>query len=240
MTTTLRVFTFSAAWGLPTAGPFGLKLEVYLRMLGVPYERAFQDNTGKGPKRKTPWIEDGDLRIGDTELILEHIAKTRGVSLDGDLDPVTRARGHVLRHMLEEHFHQVFEYELAVHEASLPVFRALIEQTLPRPIAAVVAKVVRSKTRKQLIERGLARHNQAEIEAMGRADIDALVALLGDQPWFLGDVPTKVDASAFGLLAVAIKAPLDTPVCVYARKQPTLVAYVDRALTRFFPELGRE
>jgi hypothetical protein len=32
----MRLFTFAPAWGLPTAGPFGLKLEMCLRMLGVP------------------------------------------------------------------------------------------------------------------------------------------------------------------------------------------------------------
>ncbi len=84
--------------------------------------------------------------------------------------------------------------------------------------------------------RGIARHAPADIAAMGRADVDALVGLLADRPWFFGDAPTKTDASAFGLLAVAIKSPLPTPVCTYAREQPTLAAFVDRGLARFFPD----
>jgi hypothetical protein len=42
MSSTLQLYTFSPAWGLPTAGPFGLKLEACLRMLRIPYERRFE------------------------------------------------------------------------------------------------------------------------------------------------------------------------------------------------------
>ena len=110
----LRLFTFSPAFGLPTAGPFGLKLEACLRMLDVPYERSYEDDNRKGPKRKSPWIEDGDVRMGDTELILDHVARTQDKELDRDLSEADRARSVVLRRMLEEHYHQVFEYELCV------------------------------------------------------------------------------------------------------------------------------
>lgn len=44
---TLRVFTFGPAWGLPTAGPFGLKLAGCLRMLRVPYARAYENDNRK-------------------------------------------------------------------------------------------------------------------------------------------------------------------------------------------------
>ncbi len=71
---------------------------------------------------------------------------------------------------------------------------------------------------------------------MGRADVDALATWLGDREWFITDQPTKADASAIGLLAVSIRSPLPTPTCTYARSKPNLVAFVDRALSRFFPE----
>ena len=232
----LRLFTFPAAFGLPTAGPFGLKLEMALRMLEVSYERVFEMDNRKGPKRKSPWIEDGDTRIGDTELILEHVARTRDVVLDEGTTPEERARGHVLRRALEEHFHQVFEYELLVHERSLDLVRQMAAMSAPKILARPIAAYLRRTVRKHLFERGIARHSPAEIEAMGRADVDALVAWLGDREWFVGDRPTKVDCIAFGLLAVAIRRELDTPVFAYVRAQPTLVAFVERVLARYFPE----
>ncbi len=231
--TPIKVFTFPPAFGLPTAGPFGLKLIACLSMLGVPFELVHEADARKGPKRKSPWIEDGDVRMGDTELILQHLERTRGVTLDRGLDPERAARGHALRRMLEEHFHQVFEHELIVDDAGFAVFRETMRAAMPPVVLAIVGTMLRRGLRRHLYERGIGRHAPREIEALGRADVDALVALLGDRPFFLGDAPTKTDASAFGLLAVMVRSELPTPVARYVRAQPTLVRFVDRAAERF-------
>jgi glutathione S-transferase len=232
----LRLYTFAPAWGLPTAGPFGLKLEACFRMLDLPYRRVFEGDVRKGPKRKSPWIEDGDLRLGDSELILAHVARTRGRELDADLSPTDRARGHVLRRMVEEHYHQVFEYELFVLDAGFARMRPMMDAQIPALVRPVVVPMVRRGFCKHLFERGIARHSAAEVEGMGRADVDALSAWLADRDWFITDHPTKADASAFGLLAVAIRSGLPTPVCTYTRSRPNLVAFVDRMLARLFPD----
>jgi glutathione S-transferase len=234
----LQVFTFGAAWGLPTAGPFGLKLETCLRMLDVPYERVFENDNRKGPKRKSPWIEDDGVRMGDTELILAHVQKKYGKELDRALSPTDRARGHVLRRMLEEHYHQVFEYELCILDDGFAQLKKIFARTIPGPLLPIVAPLIRRGMKKHLFERGIARHAAAEVATMGRADIDALSTWLGDRDWFIADVPTKADAAALGLLAVSIRSPLPTPTCAYARTKANLVAFVDRGLARFFPEIA--
>jgi len=234
----LRVFTFSSMFGLPTAGPFGMKLEACLRMLDVPYERVFEDDSRKGPKRKSPWIEDGGVRLGDTEMILKHVAQRYGKELDRDLSPEDRVRSLVLRTMLEEHYHQVFEYELFVHDDGWAQFRSFFAKSLPPIASSVVPALIRKSVTKHLFERGIARHSPAEVEAIGRDDIDALSVWLGEREWFLTGAPTKVDATAFGLLACSIRNPLPTPVFRYARGKDNLVRFVDRAMARFFPELS--
>jgi len=234
----LTVFTFGSAWGLPTAGPFGLKLEACLRMLDVPYERVFENDNRKGPKRKSPWIEDGDVRIGDTELILAHVQEKHGKEIDRALSPAERAQSHVLRRMLEEHYHQVFEYELCVLDDGFAQLKKIFAETIPGPLVPIVAPLIRRGMKKHLFERGIGRHTAKEVAAMGRADIDALSTWLGDREWFIADLPTKADAIAFGLLATSIRSPLATPTCAYARTKENLVAFVDRALARFFPEIA--
>jgi glutathione S-transferase len=231
----LRVHTFSPGWGLPTVGPFGLKLIACLSILGVPYELVHEDDARKGPKRKSPWVVDGDMRLGDTELILRHLEATRGVRLDRDLDPALAAKGHAIRRLLEEHFHQVFEHELVVRDDGFALLRAIFARQMSPLQLAIGGPLIRRSMRRHLFERGIGRHSPAEIEALGRADVDALVALLGDGPYFLGDAPTKTDASAFGLLAVTLRSGLPGPVASYARAQPSLAAFVDRAQDRFFP-----
>jgi glutathione S-transferase len=232
----LVVYTFGAQWGLPTCGPFGLKLEACLRMLDVPYRRVHENDSRKGPKRKSPWIEDGDVRLGDTELILEHVQRSCGKHLDEGLTAAELASAHVLRGMLEERYHQIFEYELAVLDDGFAELKKVITAKMPSLLAPIAATMVRRSITQHLFERGIARHAPEEVAAMGRADIDALSAWLGDREWFVADRPTRADAIAFGLLAVSIRSPLPTPVCTYARTKPNLVAFVDRALSRFFPE----
>ena len=64
----LRVFTFSPAWGLPSSGPFALKLLKWLELAGVEFEQVVEDLPNKGPKGKNPWVEIDGQRIGDTEI----------------------------------------------------------------------------------------------------------------------------------------------------------------------------
>jgi len=104
------------------------------------------------------------------------------------------------------------------------------------PMVALLAPLIRRSFKKHLFERGIARHTPEQVAAMGRDDVDALATSLGAREWFVADQPTKVDASAFGLLAASIRSPMMTPVCTYARSKPNLVAFVDRGLARFFPE----
>src|SRR3954469_11145790 len=64
----VRVFTFAPDWGLPTVGPFALKLLAWLELAAIPYEQVIEANPRKGPKGKNPWIELDGERIGDSEV----------------------------------------------------------------------------------------------------------------------------------------------------------------------------
>jgi glutathione S-transferase len=76
---TLKVFTFAPDWGLPTVGPFALKLLAWLELAGLPYEQVFEVNPRKGPKGKNPWIELDGERIGDSELIIDLLRKRHAI-----------------------------------------------------------------------------------------------------------------------------------------------------------------
>jgi len=78
----LRVFTFAPDWGLPTVGPFALKLLAWLELAGIPYEQVVEGNPRKGPKGKNPWIELDGERIGDSEIIIDLLKARHGVNLD--------------------------------------------------------------------------------------------------------------------------------------------------------------
>lgn len=229
----LRVFCFSPAWGLPTSGPFALKLLGCLRMAGIAHVLVHEDNARKGPKGKSPWIEDGPVRLGDTTLILEHLASQYGVDLEDGATALERARELALRRMLEEHTHQIVEHELFVDEVGWPIGQQVFS-SLPPVVRTLVPALVRALIRRQLHARGLGRHSPSHIARMGIADVDAVAGSLGDALFLGGPSPRTVDATAFGMLGVLAFAPLQTPVASYLRRNQPLMEYLQRLRQRWF------
>lgn len=231
----IRVFTFSPDWGLPSAGPFAVKLLAWLQLTGIPYEQVIEDNPRKGPKGKNPWVELDGERIGDSEIIINLLSQRYGVDLDDGLSPDQKAVGHAWRRAFEEHFHQILEWELFQHPAGTAYMRASLQSKLPPVVGPLVFRMLSSRLRKQLHARGIARHTPDLIEAKGRLDIDALAAFLGDRPFLLGEWPTTADAAVFGLLAPMVYWPMPTPVASYVKSVPQIVAYCRRMRERCFP-----
>jgi glutathione S-transferase len=232
--TDLRVFTFSPDWGLPSAGPFAIKLLAWLELAGIPYEQVVEDNPGKGPKGKNPWIElDGEL-IGDTEIIIELLAQRYGIDLDAGLTDEQKAVGLAWRRTFEEHFHQVLEWELFEHPAGAAYMRRSLTAKMPPVIGPVVYTMLQSHLKKQLYARGVARHTPQIIEAKGRKDVNALADFLGDRPFLLADQPTLTDTAVFGLLAPMAYWSMETPVASYAKSVRPIASYCDRMRQRCF------
>ena len=81
----IKLYQFNPAWGLPNPSPFCMKVETYLRMVGLPYEVINGVLPFKAPKKKLPYIEDGTQVIADSGFILKHLRQTYGDKLDENL-----------------------------------------------------------------------------------------------------------------------------------------------------------
>jgi glutathione S-transferase len=218
---------------VPTASPFGLKLITWLEMHDVPYRMHVENNPGKGPKGKCPWaVVDGEA-IGDSQLVIETIMARRGIT-DRELSPRQRAIATATRLMIEEHYHQVWEHELFIHEGGWKRGREFFDQ-LPPVLNKVVRTVARSQLRKQLHARGVGRHDHAQIVRMGKDVLDAVDELVGDGPFFFGDEPSDVDATVFAFMAVTHWTPAESPVWDHFRTRPRLAGYCKRMLDRYYP-----
>lgn len=233
----IEVYVVATGWGVPfeTAAPFPLKLLTWLRMVGIPHTTIVENDARKGPKKKTPWIVEDGRRMGDSEIIIGHLQRTRGVDLDARLDAFDRAVALAWQRTFEEHYHQALEHQLFLGRGGRGRLREMM-QSLPPIARDAVPLLFRSALAKQLYARGLGRHDEAEIIAMGKADLDAASAFLGDKPYFLGDDPATVDATAFGFLATSIYVEGDNPLFCHAASLPNLVAFCERVRARYFPE----
>jgi len=81
----IHLYQFAPVWGIPNLSVFCVKLETYLRMANLSYEK-HSTVPFKAPKGKLPFIEDQGNKIADSRFIIDYLKKTYGDRLDGDLD----------------------------------------------------------------------------------------------------------------------------------------------------------
>jgi glutathione S-transferase len=141
--------------------------------------------------------------------------------------------------MVEEHLHQIVEYEMFVHPAGQEAVGEWLDDALPWGVRSLVKMKLFGHFRKHLTERGIARHSPLEITAMGKRDLDALSTLLPDEGYLFGDRPALADASIFGQLALLLYPDYDAPLNQYAKTLPRLGAYCERIFEQWFPEEHR-
>lgn len=237
-TAPIRLFVLQSGWGVPfpTGAPFPLKLGTWMRMMGVDFEWVVENDTRKGPKGKSPWIEHGEVRMGDSSLIMEYLTEALDLpNLDRALSAEQRALSVATQRMLEEHYHQCFEHQLFFGQGGKERFAEMVE-TMPPIVNILLPRLIKRNFATQLRARGMGRHCENVIIEQGKADLDALSALLGQKPYFHGAEPTEIDACVFGFLGVTVYVEGDNALFDHAASQTNLMRHCERMRARFFPE----
>lgn len=234
MTSQLIVHQIPGAWGLPSVGPFSLKLEAYLRITGIPYQAVIDATPFKGPKGKLPWIEHEGRRIGDSGFIIEYLEQRFGCDPNAGLSAAERAIALSLRRLIEENLYWVLVYDRWMVDANWPVTRAVVLGMIPAAVRALMAPIARRGVRRQLAGHGIGLHSPQEIHAIGQRDIGAIADFLDDKPYLMGGTPTEIDAIAYGVLANIMLVPIESPVKDAALGHRNLVDFVERIRARYF------
>ncbi len=233
----IKLHQFARTWGIPNLSPFCCKLETYLRLSRIPYE-VIESMPPKAPKGKLPFIEDDDKKIADSDLIIQHLIQTYGDKLDADLSPAQKATSFAMQRLLEDHLFWVTLYtRWQYSDENWQVNKKAIFHPFPPLIRDIVASVFRFLIRRQIYGQGIGRHTSEEIFQLGRNDLDALSDFLADKPYFMGDKPTSLDATAFGFLINTIDCPIESPVKEYACRKKNLDDYCQRIMSEYYPEL---
>lgn len=207
----IKLFQFPPMFAIPNLSPFCCKLETWLRIARIPYEVVNTPDPRRAPKGKLPFIEDADMRIGDTSLIVEHLTKTRRVDLDCRLNSSQRAIALLVQRALEEHFAFVILYTHFIRVDGWKYTRASFN-SVPTIARALVASMVRRKMRKILWTQGVLRHSDEDIVEAGLRDWRAVLTVMGEGLFFFGDEPTGVDAIVFAALATTVLTPIESPI----------------------------
>jgi glutathione S-transferase len=236
----IKLYAAASAWDVPNLSPFVLKVDCYLRMVGLPYELvSFQspEEFARLPKGKIPYIEDGDQKIADSSFILEYLQTTYGDRLgEQHLSPRDQAIVLGMRRLMEEHLYWVICYARYIEDTSWEQYKEVVFGRIGYGVAEVAAAAsqYREVMRTYLHGQGLGRHSRQEVYALGKADLTALSAFLEDKPYFLGKEPTALDATAYGFLANILYVGYETPLEAHAKALPNLRAYCDRMRERYY------
>lgn len=230
----IKLYQFVPAFGLPNASPFCMKVENYLRMAGLAYECPRGASHFKAPKGKLPYIEDNGKFIADSSFIIDYLKQTRGDKLDAALTAAQAATARAYQKLLEEDLYWALLYTRWIDAAGFALVREAFFARLAPPLRWVVPHLARRGLRRQLHAQGMGRHSREEIMQIGCRDIAALAAFLGSKPYFLGEQPTSLDASAYAFLANIVQVPLDSPIKQEALGHANLVAYCERMKTRYY------
>lgn len=205
----IRLYQFPPVWGR-NISPFTLKLEAWLTLAGIPFEVVEVTNPARGPKGKIPFIDDDGEVIGDSALIIEHLERTRGVSLDSGLDPQVRAEALALRRLFEDHLYFIGAYSRWLDPEGWRTVKPALFAHVPPGVRDVLGALVRRKVRRDLLGQGILRHSQDEIYAMAEDDLAAVSVILDDGPFFFQGRPGTLDCTAHGMLANILLVPVET------------------------------
>jgi glutathione S-transferase len=115
-----------------------------------------------------------------------------------------------------------------------PSLSAMID--LPADQRELAVDQFRHQIVTELHEQGMGRHSAEENYELAKTDLTALADYLGDQPYFLGQQATSLDAAGYAFVAHIIHVPFRGPVKECAQSRQNLVAYCRRMRERYYPE----
>ncbi|GJM11119.1 MAG: hypothetical protein DHS20C11_33950 [Lysobacteraceae bacterium] len=219
----LKVYQFHPVWGLLDGSPFCAKLLAWLKLAGVEHEtRNGVHHMKRSPKGKMPYVEfdDGTI-VGDSNFVIERLTADHNDPLDGDLNPQQKAITHLVRRMLDENLYWCIVYFRWIDRDNfdnhtVPAFFG----RMPAWQRAIIPGIVRKKIAKSLHGQGVGRHSRGEIGHIGQLDLQSLIELLGDQPYFFGDRPHAIDVYVYAFVSAILRPPHQSPMQQFAKGTP--------------------
>lgn len=225
-------------WGMPNMGPFCIKLETYLRMAGWGYQWQRSDFR-RAPKGKIPYVSlDGEL-VGDSQLIMERLERSRAAAgqptLDGWLDDRQRAVGHAVRRMLDEATYFALLHLRWTDDTGWETYRPALARSVG-PMKIALPLIRRSINKRQHMQ-GTGRHESADVEDMAIADLASVATIIGENAFLLGEQPSTYDASAFASIEATVGFPVMSRPRRFALDNAVLRGYRERMRAKWWSDL---
>lgn len=221
--------------GVPSMSSFCIKLETFLRAAKIDYVNSF--GLTRSSKGKVPWVEWRGESVADSHFVIERLTKDLSVTMDEGLSAYDKAIATMIQRTCEDHLYFVLLHDRWV--VNWDDFSAMTFEPVPWMMRSWVASSARSGVDDTLFRHGIGRHDTADIVRSGIQDLEALSAVLGDKPYFLGEKFTSVDCTAFGHLVLVTDMLYGEPFKQAIEANPALhnlKAYVARVKEAYWSD----
>ena len=225
------------AFGLPQASPFAMKVEVLLKLSGLPYALVQADMRG-APRGKIPWIVDEGRVISDSRLIQAYLETNYTIDFTHDYSGRALAYGLAIERMLEDHLYPILIEQrwASVEDLSLDTSQGFDRAPAMQRLWLQIRAGWRARRLIGLL--GLDRLTSAEKYALVCKALDALETAITGQLYMLGGRVCGVDATAYAFLAALAAPQFRSSYGAYLRKQVELSAYLARMQAEFYPDFA--
>jgi len=232
----ITLYTFGPYFGLPDASPFVMKGEMLLKLAKLEYQTNTKGFMG-APKGKLPYMEDNGIVVADSTLMRLHMEQKHGIDFDRALSTREKGIAWAVEKMLEDHLYWVLVYWRWMKDENFYKGPANFFKRAPAIIRPFVIRKVRGDVRSRLHGHGISRHTEEEMTSMSNRAFEALSQILGENRYLMGDQVCGADATAFAFIAGSLCPLFDSPAHAKARTLPNLIAYRDRMMAEFYPNV---
>ncbi|KAK0424669.1 hypothetical protein QR680_008782 [Steinernema hermaphroditum] len=232
---------FPRAGCIPSASPFALKLETWLRIVEMKHVNVSNDFTKFSSKKQIPFIELNGRQIADSGHIIEELLEKGDLVIDRHLTELDKATARALNTLVEESIFWCIVYNRSRNNAWFASEKGFLGHFAGIKKVAF-QKFFNNQLRKKLVrkcfEQGVGRHSLDEVEEICKKDLKALSTILADNEFFFGSRISTFDATAFGHLAQIYFTPLvrDNLKKFMDEETPNLVAFVNRIKEQYWPD----
>lgn len=235
------LYQFSRCPTLPSASPFCLKVETFLRLAEIKYENVDHKMKYKSKKGQLPFVELNGREIADSDIIVKELSQHFNKDLDANLTAEQKTVSHAMESMLNNHTSWVVRWwrynnPTEFLKASQMDMKKTLNSRLPNSLLNVLFRIGFKSNVKMVVGHGIGHHTTEEIYDFGKSDLKALSELLGTKDYFFGTEPHLLDITAFAHLCQFIYIPFGGMKEWMETETPNLIALVDRIKNRAFPD----
>ncbi|KAI6225607.1 hypothetical protein M3Y95_00715100 [Aphelenchoides besseyi] len=237
----INLIQFPRCGCIPTISPYALKLETWFRFNKLNYTNVSNELVKGSSKGQIPFIEHNGRQIADSNFIIDHLKKTMELNIDRNLSTQERADERAYHVLIEDSLLRTMVYFrgqdfkwLATEDGLLRNFSGVKKFLFKN----LIHGQIQNSLKKASMIQGVGRHSAQEVDQIAKKDLTALSTFLGSKPYFFGNKPTTLDATAFGLLTQLLYTPLNGSEIKKFMEQstPNLVQFTERIKSEYWPD----